>query len=60
LDQLIRSWLFATISPNLLTEVHDVIHSKQIWERLSQRFNIASLARAMDLRRTLSTLSKDP
>ena len=29
-DQLIRSWLFATISPDLLTKVHDVIHSKQI------------------------------
>ena len=27
LDQLIRSWLFATISPELLTEVHDLIHA---------------------------------
>jgi len=30
LDQLIRSWLFAIISRELLTEVYDVIHSKQI------------------------------
>jgi len=29
LDQLIRSWLFATISPESLTEAHDVIHSKK-------------------------------
>ena len=60
LDQLIRSWLFATISPDLLTEAHDVLHSKQIWERCSQRFNTASLTRLVDLSRTLSTLSKDP
>ena len=34
-DQLIRSWLFATInSPELLTEVHDLMHSTQIWESL--------------------------
>ena len=28
LDQLIQSWLFATISPELLTEVHGLIHAK--------------------------------
>ncbi|KAJ8435581.1 hypothetical protein Cgig2_021735 [Carnegiea gigantea] len=39
--------------------VHDLMHSKQIWESLSHRFNTASLAHAMDLRRTLSNLSKD-
>lgn len=37
-----------------------MIHPKQIWDYLSHRFNTASLARALDLRRTLSTLSKDP
>ena len=48
------------MSSELFTKVHDLIHSKQIWECLTQRFNIASLAQAMDLRRTLSNLSKDP
>lgn len=37
-----------------------MIHSKQIWDYVSHRFNTASLVRALDLRRTLSTLSKDP
>ena len=50
----------ATISPKLLTEVHDFSHYKQIWEFLPRRFNTASLARAMDLRHILSNLSKDP
>ena len=40
--------------------MHDVIHSKQIWDKLSHRFNTASLARTMDLRRTLTNLSKGP
>jgi len=57
LDQLIRSWLSDTISPGLLTEVHDSIHAKQIWECLSHCFTTVSLARAMDLR---CTPSKDP
>ena len=60
LDQLIRSWLFATISPELLTEVHDMVHSRQICNRLAHCFNTGSLAHAMDLKRTLSNLSKDP
>ena len=60
MDQLIRSWLFATISPELLIEVHDLIHSKQIWDCMSHWFNTASLTRAMDLRCNLSMLSKDP
>ena len=60
LDQLIHSWLFAMISLALLTKVHDLMHSKQIWESLSHHFNTASLACAMDLQRNLSNLSKDP
>ncbi|KAJ8423765.1 hypothetical protein Cgig2_028266 [Carnegiea gigantea] len=60
LDQLVRSWLFAMISPKLLTGVHDLIHAKQIWDCLSHRFNTASLARAMYLLRTVSNLPKDP
>ena len=54
LDPLIRSWLFATISHELFTDVHNVIHSKQIWDGVSQRFSTASVARAMDLRQTLT------
>jgi len=60
LDQLIHPWSFATISPELLTEVHDLIHSKQIWDSLSHCFDISSHAWTMDLRHTLSNLSKDP
>ena len=36
-----------------------MVNSKQIWDCLSHCFNTASLARAMDLWCTLSTLAKD-
>ena len=36
-----------------------IMHSLQIWERLAHWFNGASLARAMDLKHTLTILSKD-
>ena len=40
--------------------MHDVIHSKQIWDRISQQFNIVILALALDLPKQLINLSKDP
>ena len=49
-DQLVRSWIFAIISKNLLCEVHDLVHASDIWKRLEHRFNTASLARALDLK----------
>ena len=51
--------MFATSSSDLLIEVHDIALSPNIWDFLAHRFSGASLARAMDLERTLITLSKD-
>jgi len=59
LDQLLRLWMFITISSDLLTEVHDVPHSFQLRERFAHYFNTPNLACAIELKCTLSTLSKD-
>lgn len=58
-DQLVRSWIFATISKDLLCKVCDIMHAFDIWKQLEQRFNMASLARALDLKRMFTRLSKD-
>ncbi|CAH9124291.1 unnamed protein product, partial [Cuscuta epithymum] len=57
-DQTIRSWLFATLTRNVLTDVHDIKHSAGIWNRLQTRFMSASLPRAMELKRTLNSIKK--
>ncbi|CAH9089755.1 unnamed protein product [Cuscuta europaea] len=57
-DQTIRSWLFTTLSREVLTDVHDIKHSMGIWERLQSRFMSASLPRAMELKRLLSNIKK--
>ena len=58
LDHLTRAWLFTTISKVLLTEVRDLPHCFSVWHQLEARFNMASLARAMDLKRMLMNLDK--
>ncbi|CAH9096903.1 unnamed protein product [Cuscuta epithymum] len=57
-DQTIRSWIFATLTRDVLIDVHELKHSFEIWERLQNRFRSASLARAMTLRRLLSNVKK--
>ncbi|CAH9137000.1 unnamed protein product [Cuscuta epithymum] len=59
-DQTIRSWLFATLTRDVLTDVHDIKHSFGIWARLQSRFMSASLPRAMELKRLLSNTKKKP
>lgn len=58
MDQLVRAWLFATISKDQLTEVRELSHAFIIWQCLESCFNSASLARAMDLKRLLMNLVK--
>ncbi|KAL2900798.1 Retrovirus-related Pol polyprotein from transposon TNT 1-94 [Bienertia sinuspersici] len=58
IDQIVRSWLFATLHRDILVEVHYVKFSTPIWERLQSRFMSASLARSMELKRTLSFIQK--
>ena len=38
-NPLVRSWIFATISKDLLCKVHDLMHAFDIWKRLGHRFN---------------------
>lgn len=58
LDQYIRSWIYATLSRGLLTEVHTIVHASQIWSQLSARFNTKCLSRVVELKRTLTTTTK--
>ncbi|CAH9095552.1 unnamed protein product [Cuscuta europaea] len=58
IDQTVRSWLFATLSRNILLEVHTIRFSALIWERLEIRFMAACVARSMELKRLLSALKK--
>ncbi|CAH9134817.1 unnamed protein product [Cuscuta epithymum] len=57
-DQTIRCWLFATLTRDVLVDVHDLKHSAAIWARLQPRFMSASLPRCMELKRLLSTIKK--
>ncbi|CAH9136427.1 unnamed protein product [Cuscuta epithymum] len=58
IDQTVRSWLFATLSRDILIEVRDLHFSAPIWERLETRFMAESIARAMELKRGLNNLKK--
>ncbi|CAH9130987.1 unnamed protein product [Cuscuta epithymum] len=58
IDQTVRSWLFATLSRDMLVEVHDIRYSALIWERLETRFMAESIARSIELKRMLNTLKK--
>jgi len=42
------------MSKDILGEVLDLSHSLQVWQRLGSRFSMASLARALDLKRMLT------
>ncbi|CAH9053256.1 unnamed protein product [Cuscuta epithymum] len=58
IDQTVRSWLFATLSRNILLEVHTLHFSTLTWEWLETRFMAACVARSIELKRILSSLKK--
>lgn len=58
MDQCIRSWLLATVSREVMTEIRDMPHAYQVWQHLAHRFNSDSLARIVDLKRMLTNLHK--
>ena len=55
-DQSIRSWIFATLSPKVLVHVHDFPTSFHLWECVNNRFLHSSMARALELKRMLTTV----
>ncbi|XP_010469740.1 PREDICTED: uncharacterized protein LOC104749744 [Camelina sativa] len=51
--QLLRSWLFGTLSEEVLGHVHNLQTSREIWLSLAKNFNKSSVAREFSLRRSL-------
>jgi len=45
------------ISKDTLSEVRDLLHTIQVWQRLESRFNVMSLGVALDLKRMLTNIS---
>ena len=58
IDQSVRSWIFANLSPGVLIDVWDCATSFQVWKHLSHRFRHSSMARAMELKQLLTNLKK--
>ncbi|KAG5621348.1 hypothetical protein H5410_006566 [Solanum commersonii] len=57
-DQSVRSWLFATLSHEVLVDVHLLPTSRDIWLSLLRRFMDASQAKSIELKRQLTTMRK--
>lgn len=57
-DQLVRSWMFGTLSEEVLGHVHSLETSRQIWISLAENFNKSSVAREFSLRRSLQLIQK--
>ncbi|KAL9251904.1 RuBisCO large subunit-binding protein subunit beta, chloroplastic-like protein [Drosera capensis] len=58
IDQMIRSWIFATISRDILVEVLNLKLVREIWDRLHHRFMSVCMARSLELKRKLTSLRK--
>ncbi|KAM3270617.1 hypothetical protein P3S67_028819 [Capsicum chacoense] len=59
IDQSVRSWLFATLSRDVLFDIHFLPTSRDIWLSLHLRYMDASQAKSIELKRQLTTLRKD-
>ena len=57
-DQLVRSWLFGTLSVEVLGYVHNLQTSRDVWISLAENFNKSSVVREFALRRNLQLLTK--
>ncbi|KAL9259761.1 Retrovirus-related Pol polyprotein from transposon RE1-like protein [Drosera capensis] len=57
-DQMVRSWIFATLSRDILVEVLNLKLAREIWDRLHHRFMSVCMARSMELKRKLTSLRK--
>uniref|UniRef100_A0A1J3HPK9 Uncharacterized protein n=1 Tax=Noccaea caerulescens TaxID=107243 RepID=A0A1J3HPK9_NOCCA len=56
-DQLIKSWIFGTLTEEVLGYVHGLATSQDVWLSLADNFNESYVAREFDLRRRLQLLS---
>ena len=57
-NQLVRSWIFGTLSKEVLGTVHTRTTSREVWISLAENFKKSSLAREFSLRRNLSTVNQ--
>ncbi|CAH9106497.1 unnamed protein product [Cuscuta epithymum] len=58
IDQTVRSWLFATLSRDILMAVYHLQFSACIWEALETHFMNACRARSIELKRQISHIKK--
>ncbi|CAE5962997.1 unnamed protein product [Arabidopsis arenosa] len=56
-DQLIKSWIFGTLTEEVLGYVHGLATSQEVWLSLADNFNQSFIAREFDLRRRLQLLT---
>lgn len=56
-DQLIKSWIFGTLTEEVLGYVHSLVTSQDVWLSLADNFNKSSVAREFDLRHRLQLLT---
>jgi gag-polypeptide of LTR copia-type len=57
-DQLILTWLFNSLSPQILSQVLNCETSLQLWQKLQQIYNSQSLAKILELKLKLQTIKK--
>lgn len=57
-DQLMHSWMFGTLSKEVLGTVYTLQTSCEVWISLAEHFNKSLLARESSLRRSLQLLTK--
>lgn len=57
-DQLILSWILATVSPSILSQVASLATSMQVWDSLHQLFGMASEICLLYLMHQLHTMCK--
>ncbi|XP_010481200.1 PREDICTED: uncharacterized protein LOC104760047 [Camelina sativa] len=56
-DELIKSWLFGTLSEEVLGLVHALSTSQEVWMSLASSFNRSSVSRECELLRRLNLLN---
>jgi hypothetical protein len=58
-DQLVLSWLIATLTSNVLSTVYGLNTSRQVWISLAARYASQSKSRITHLKRQLQTMRQD-
>lgn len=57
-DQLVISWIFGTLTEEVLGTVHGLSTSRDVWFSLADNYNKSSIAREFELRRSLQLMTK--